>query len=132
VPTTELVARWLFAFAFTQAVECPLYVYVFRVRLAVAFGASTITHPFVCFVFPWLWRSLYLAVVSARPSWVLSADAYFVGYGVIAESFAVIVEACYLARVARLGGRRGLVASIVANAASGFGGLLCSYLTGWP
>ena len=45
VPTTELLARWLFAFAFTQAVECPIYVCVFRVRLAVAFGASTITHP---------------------------------------------------------------------------------------
>jgi hypothetical protein len=132
VPTTELLARWLVAFVITQAVECPIYVRVFRVRLAVAFGASTITHPFVCFVFPWLWRSLYLAFVSARPSFALSPDAYFFGYGVLAEGFAVLVEAFYLARVARLGGRRALVASIAANSASGLSGLLCSYLTGWP
>jgi hypothetical protein len=46
----ELALRWLVAFAVTQAVECPLYVRVFRVRLGVAFGASAITHPFVCFV----------------------------------------------------------------------------------
>ena len=78
VPPRELFLRWLFAFAITQAVECPIYTRVFRVRLPVAFAASALTHPVVCFVFPAVWRAIYLAAVTAHPSWVLSGEAYFV------------------------------------------------------
>lgn len=132
MPPRELVLRWLVAFALTQAVECPIYVRVFRVRLPVAFAASAITHPLVCFVFPALWRAVYLAAVTAHPSWALSADAYFVGYGALAEPFAVLVEAAWLAWRARLPPRRALLASVAANTASGLLGLLCSWLVGWP
>src|SRR5262249_25706390 len=85
----ELTAPWLVAFAIAQIVECPLSVRVFRVRLAVAFAASAITHPFVCFVFPWLWRETYIALMRARPGFSLSDAAYFVVFGAIAEPFAV-------------------------------------------
>ena len=127
-----LIARWLVAFAITQIVECPIYVRVFRVRLAVAFAASAITHPFVCFVFPWLWREAYIALMRARPGFSLSDAAYFLVFGAIAEPFAVAVEALWLHRAARLAPRRALLASIVANTASGLVGLVSSYATGWP
>jgi hypothetical protein len=128
----ELFVRWLVAFALTQAVECPIYVRAFRVRLRVAFAASAITHPVVCFVFPVLWRAIYLAAVTGHPSWTLSPGAYFVGYGALAEPFAVVVEAAWLIWRARLAPRRAFVASIVANTASALAGLVCSWLTGWP
>jgi hypothetical protein len=128
----ELVLRWLVAFAITQAVECPIYIRAFGVRPLVAFGASAITHPVVCFVAPRVWEAIYAWAVAAHPAMALGNDAYFVGYGVLAETFAIVVEALYLARWARLGLRRGALASIVANAASGLTGLACSYLFGWP
>jgi hypothetical protein len=128
----ELFLRWLVAFALTQAVECPIYVRAFRVRLPVAFAASALTHPVVCFVLPALWRAVYLATVTAHPSWKLSPGAYFVGYGALAEPLAVIAEAAWLAWRARLPWRRAFLASIVANTASALVGLLCSWLTGWP
>ena len=128
----ELVARWVVAFAITQAVECPVYVRGFGVSLAVAFGASAITHPIVCFVIPWVWERLYVAAITARPGMALSANAYFVAYGALAESFAVVVEALYLARWARLDARRAALASLAANTASGLVGLACSGLFGWP
>jgi hypothetical protein len=132
VGTRELALRWLVAFVITQAVECPVYVRFFRVRPVVAFGASAITHPIVCFVMPHVWEALYVRAIAARPGLALGAEAYFVGYGVLAETFAIVVEALYLARVARLGLRRGALASIAANGASGLVGLACSYLFGWP
>lgn len=55
---TSLVLRWFIAFAFTQAVEAPLYVAgmeagrPMRERWAIALAASTITHPLVWFVIP--------------------------------------------------------------------------------
>lgn len=128
----ELIARWLVAFAITQMVECPIYVRAFRVRLPVAFAASAITHPFVCFFFPWLWEKIYVALMVAHPGFSLSATAYFVVFGAIAEPFAVVVEALWLRRAARLSPRRALVASVVANTASGLTGLVCSWATGWP
>jgi len=132
VTTRELVLHWLFAFALTQVVECLIYVRAFRVRALVAFGASTLTHPIVVFAIPALWEVLYLAIRARWPAFRLGDEAYFVGYGILAESFAVGAEAAYLATVGKLGARRGIVASLVANAASGGVGLLCSWLTGWP
>ena len=53
-----MVFRWLVAFAFTQAVEAPIYVAgmepgrPMRERWAIALAASAITHPLVWFVIP--------------------------------------------------------------------------------
>ena len=127
----DLAFRWLIAFVITQVVECAVYTRGFGVRLGVAFGASAITHPVVCFVIPKLWEAMYLAAI-LRGAGELSPTAYFVTYGALAESFAVVVEAFYLLRVARLAPRRALLASVAANAASGLTGLACSYLLGYP
>jgi hypothetical protein len=83
-----VLTRWLFAFAFTQMVEIPIYMAALsrwapgvegrRRQAAIAFGASALTHPFVWFVFPACLRASYLEMAIA------------------AESFAVIVEGLYL------------------------------------
>jgi hypothetical protein len=44
--------QWLYAFAFTQAVEIPIYMRPLKGRYVVAFGASAITHPVLWFVCP--------------------------------------------------------------------------------
>ena len=49
---------WWQAFLLTQLVEIPIYLYAGRSlprmnRIALAFGASAVTHPFVWFAFPW-------------------------------------------------------------------------------
>ena len=73
---------WLAAFAVTQIVEVPIYAIALRERawasrLALAFGASAITHPFVWFLFPRLVQDYWTMVV-------------------LAEAFAVLVEAGWL------------------------------------
>jgi hypothetical protein len=103
-----LDAGWAAAFAFTQAVETPVYAIALRnknrpVRLAIAFGASLLTHPIV-----WM-------VVRAG-----SADEYW-QRTVIAELFAVFFEAGYLRLFAVPGA---LAWSVVANASSMGLGLL--------
>lgn len=97
------MTRWLAAFALTQIVEVPIYLFAFRRgerrfarRFAIAFTASTITHPFVWFVFPRL-VSPYLVML------------------VCAEAFAVIAEAAWFRR---LDMPRPLFWSFVANATS--------------
>lgn len=130
--TSELVARWAVAFALTQAVECVIYCRLFHVKLAVAFAASAITHPIVVFAIWHLWGWAYVVLTRVFPGFVLGDSTYFFVYGAIAETFAIVFEALWLARIGRLGLRRGAVASIVANAASGLLGLLASWLTGWP
>jgi len=99
------LTKWLNAFFLTQAVELPIYAMVLASRygrtwrtLALAFGASAITHPIVWFVVPWrLW-------------------SYWTCYAV-AESFAVLTEAVYLV-VLGLKPARALAWSLCANAAS--------------
>jgi hypothetical protein len=105
---------------------------LFRVRLSIALLASTITQPIVCFVFPVIVERLYLSARGAFPSFSLSDTPYFVVYGAIAETFAVVVEAILIVRTAKIGRWRALLASIVANSASGLVGLICSWLTGFP
>lgn len=77
------MSAWLAAYAFTQLVEVPIYVAATRgrslaQRLAIAFGASAVTHPFVWFVWPELVRPYLLFVV-------------------VAEVFAIAVETAWLA-----------------------------------
>jgi hypothetical protein len=86
---------WAEAFLFTQAFEMPVYlVALYRYRpgvrwykaLAIAFGASAITHPFVWFFFPYF-------SVGHGP------DYYWNVVVPAAEVFAVGVEALYLWRL---------------------------------
>lgn len=130
--TADFFVHYAVAFAFTQAVECPIYMRAFKLRFSTAFGASLITHPFVCFAFPALWRALYLAVVTKHLTWQLSDTGYFIGYGILAESFAILTEAAWIAKREKVAPRRALLISIVANAASGLLGLVASYFTGYP
>src|SRR5262249_7561235 len=85
---TDSFAAWLSAFAFTQAVEVPIYIFGLGIdgaedatvarRAAIGFGASALTHPIVWFVIPGLlpWASYWSMVA-------------------VAETFAVLVEALY-------------------------------------
>lgn len=114
---------WLGAFLFTQVVECPIYARALRdverrrwLRLLVAWGASTITHPIVWFLIPELWLQ------SGR------AGGYW-GMVVVAEAFAIAVEALYLWG---FGVRRAMAWALGANLASVCLGLLSRHLFGWP
>ena len=123
------MTRWLIAFAFTQVVECPIWVAALRrgarseasrrkpwALLGIAFGASLITHPIVWFVIPHLW----LAVHQAGGYW---------GMVTAAEAFAVIVEAEY---ASGFGLRQAWAWSLGANAASFGLGLLSRSVLGLP
>lgn len=103
---------WLTAFVFTQLVEIPIYAVALRVRLPAAFGASAITHPIVWFViFPFV-------------------PLPYLGSIVLAESFAVVVEAIYFRFLLR---RPGVwVWALAANGASFGTGLLSRWLFGVP
>lgn len=109
---------WLSAFGFTELVEVPIYAVrafsprgrTLSRRMAIAFGASLLTHPFVWFVFPRL--------VSDEWSYMLAA-----------EGFAVGAEALYLRA---FGVRHALLLSLCANAASLFLGLTSRQVYGWP
>lgn len=79
---------WLEAFALTQLLEVPVFLLGMRaaplswpMRVAVALGASALTHPIVWFVLPPL----------------LGPRLGFWGYFGIAETFAVVAEWRYLA-----------------------------------
>ncbi len=122
--------RWLLAFAFTQAVEVPIYMRALRGRPAVAFGASAITHPVVWFVIPRVWVRLYLAMIAVRSDLIIrSPTARYVCMVLLAETFAVLVEAIYLRA---WGLRRALAWSLAANAASLTLGLLSRACFGLP
>lgn len=128
-----MLGRWLVGFAFTQAVEIPLYCIALGLRtsgssaessasrtllqraftlrnVAIAFGASALTHPFVWFLFPRL----------VRPYWMMV---------IYAEAFAVIAEAAYFTafRV-----RWALVWSLAVNASSVAVGMTSRHLFGVP
>jgi hypothetical protein len=113
---------WGEAFAFTEAVEVPIYLLAFVrdgreplrppwQRVALAFAASLLTHPVVWFVFP----RLHAIPYEARTA--------------LSELFAWAVEAAFLDR---LGLRRAALWSLAANAASLGLGLLCRALLGFP
>jgi hypothetical protein len=99
---TELWS-WFQAFAFTQLIEVPIYWLALRKkspqRLLKCFGATAITHPIVWFVIPTLWEGDYWWLV------------------VVAESFAVIVEAVYLTMLG-VSRWRAWLWSLAANGAS--------------
>jgi hypothetical protein len=105
----QALGAWLVAFAFTQAVEVPLYLRVTG-SWRVAFTASALTHPVVWFIFPLLPLG-YWSMVG------------------LAELFAVLVEAAWLRAH---GVPRAVLWSFVANAASAMTGLLLRQVFGAP
>lgn len=118
---------WLGAFLFTQAVEIPIYLYGLRpvrrelgwpVCLAVAFGASALTHPIVWFVFPRLWGAL-------------EEPGGYRGMVAAAETFAVTAEALYLLGVKTKPGPA-FGWALLANGASASLGLWSRFEFGWP
>lgn len=113
--------RWLIAFLFTELIEVPIYVFALRggppalprvPRVAVAFGASALTHPIVWFVFP-----------------AIFGRGHYVPMVVAAEAFAVLAEAYWFSV---FGLRRPLVWALCANAASLGIGLALRSQFGWP
>jgi hypothetical protein len=115
--TTAYLLAWARAFAFTQIVEAPLYRRMLRVGWGKALAASTITHPFVWFVFPPLAERFGIA---------------YLPYAVVSELFAWLVEAFFFARYAGVKPGRALLASLVANGASVALGLASRALFGLP
>lgn len=113
------MSAWLAAFALTQIVEMPIYVRALRkktierlpVALAIAFGASALTHPIVWFVFPELIPGAWLTMVLA------------------AEAFAIATEALWLRA---FGLDRALAWAGFTNAASVLVGLTTRALFDWP
>ena len=111
------ISGWLTAFALTQLIEIPIHARALRGdarRWLMAFMASALTHPFVYFGF---------AMVMMPGT---------IRYALVAESFAVGVEAWWLRRCT--GGRMSMTDavlwSLVANAASVFVGSSLDAL--WP
>ena len=130
------MSRWLLAFAFTQAVEVPVYVRALGPgrrlagRALIAFGASAITHPIVWFALPRLWERLYLALVGLSAGFVIRAPlARYACMALLAETFAVVVEWAYLRG---FGVRRAWLWSLGANGASVTLGLASRALLGVP
>lgn len=100
------MGRWAIHFALTQAVELPIYAAGIRgmprfKRLAVGFGASALTHP-------WLWFVL--------PPLLLHAMSYAT-YLALVEPVIAVVEALYLAGMG-VPLRRACLLSALANTAS--------------
>ncbi|MDQ3035582.1 MAG: hypothetical protein M3Y87_24465 [Myxococcota bacterium] len=117
------ILRWLTAFALTQCVEMGFYVNAHRAprplaeRLAIAFGCSAITHPLVWFV---VQPAMEIALDASEVSWS-GTTAYWIGV-LVAESFAVMTEAGFLAC---FGVRSALRWALAANATSVVLGFYC-------
>lgn len=119
----DWILRWVTAFVFTQCVEMGFFVNAhhaprpLRERLAIAFACSAITHPLVWFVLPDVSHALF---ESAGITW--GSTAQYWGGVAIAETFAVLAEAAFLAS---FGVRHALLWSLGANATSVVLGLYC-------
>lgn len=103
---------WLIAFAFTQAVEVPIYLRA-GAGWRAAFLASAITHPFVWFGF----------------STVRKLGLGYSGTLVLVECFAIGVETAWLST---RGVKRAFYWSLLANLTSMTLGFLSRRLFGWP
>ena len=114
---TSALLLWVRAFVFTQIVEAPIYRRMLGVTWPQALLPTTLTHPFVWFVFPWVLQRQ------------LGVD--YVPMVVIAELFAWLVEAAVLVNPP-ISFRRALTASLVANGSSVALGLASRSLFGAP
>jgi hypothetical protein len=105
------VTTWFAAYAFTHAVEIPIYLTLlgtpWRKRASAAVGTSALTHPYVWFVLP---------------SVLMGRFGYY-GYVAIAETLVVLVETAVCVCLG-VEAKRAFLAALVANAASAAGGFL--------
>lgn len=108
---SSYVIAWAWAFAFTQAIEIPVYRRLLDCGIVRAFGASALTHPLIWWLFPHSQVPYVVAVT-------------------VAELFAWLVEAAYFAW--QYGIRRALFASLIANGASFVLGMISRRLFGFP
>ncbi len=115
--TMTYLFSWLRAFVFTEIVEAPIYRRMLGVSYRRGLTASALTHPFVWFVFPFVGAGIHLG---------------YLGFAVLAELFAWLVEAFYFARDRRIPLRRALCVSFCANAASVVLALVSRSLFGAP
>jgi hypothetical protein len=120
--------EWLGGFAFTQIVEVPIYAWCAQKRpwvdrLAIAFGASALTHPIVWFTI----RDLFYGPHAI--AFGLTGEPKWIAYAVVAESFAVGIEAIYL-RACDV--PKPFVTALGANLMSVGLGLLSRQMFGWP
>lgn len=116
---------WFWAFLFTQVVEVPIYMRGMRARFHEALGASSLTHPIVWFVIPGLCDWLYVAILERHAAIWLAPSTRYGLMVVIAETFAIAIEALYF-RSMRLSNPWRW--SIIANMASfGLGSLSRMY-----
>ncbi len=120
---------WFLAFGLTQCIEVPIYKKGLNAKSWEAFLASALTHPIVWFIIPGLWRYLYLTVIQWDGRLRLSPGMYGLGYGVVAEGFAVFAEAIYFRAMGKPNAFRW---ALFANAASALTGLLLHWIFGWP
>lgn len=132
-----MLTSWFSAFVFTQVVEVPIYARALARepapagawrRIGLGFLCSALTHPYVWFVFP---QVFYYTETYERlgARWPALLDHRYAIFFVVAESFAVLVEALLL-RAAGL--RRALLWALLANAASAGLGIVARRLVGWP
>lgn len=128
----DWILRWLSAFALTQCVEMGFYVNAhpggararpLRERVAIAFACSAITHPLVWFVV----QEAAVEGLSALGLAQGPLSAHWAGVAV-AETFAVTVEAAFLALFAV---PRALLWSLAANATSVLFGFFCYLYLAW-
>jgi hypothetical protein len=132
------IGRWFWSFAFTQLVEVPIYVRALSgpdrtpslrwpQRVGLAFLASALTHPYVWFVFFAVFYSQAYEDLAYR--WPGLVDHRYTIYFVVAESFAVGVEALLLRGC---GLQRAFLWALLANASSAGLGFLSRHFIGWP
>lgn len=114
VSSPDYLRAWGIAFCCTQIMEIPVYVAFIRdrpwyARLGIAFLATLITHPFVWFVFPVLFREDYTVQIA------------------VSEGFAWLAEAAWLAATGTPP-LRAILLALAANATSwGIGTILQDY-----
>lgn len=121
--------NWLLAFGLTQLIEMPIYRRGLAAKYWEAFGASALTNPIVCFIIPGLWRSMYAAGIQWDGRLRLSPGMYLLGYGVLAEGFAVLGEVLWFWG---LGKKNPWRWAFIANFASAATGLILHFCLGWP
>lgn len=120
---------WLYAFLFTQAVEIPIYIHGLRARPHEAFSASLLTHPIVWFVIPPAFEGFYLSFLAPHPFLWMSSGPRYWAMVLVAETFAVLVEAAYFKALKK---SRPLRWAFIANLSSVSLGLVSRELFGWP
>lgn len=125
-----MIDAWLRAFLLTQTIEMGVYTHAtggrpLRERLAIAFGASAITHPLVWFVIPEAVRGLLM-----RHGWSTDWQTDWWIAIAVAETFAFSAEALWLALFG-VRPAQAAAASFLANGASFTLGLFLYQRMGW-